>query len=163
MDINIFFFLCLTGCCPISRLPPIWSCGCHRNADWQVGDPITKQHWRNVYMIWSAKKENRHWHNLLKQILKARLLSCHWSCRWLVLDTDSKDLVTVHTDGNEQLSVMCYGPGMVITADRVFPLCIQSVFTVCCYLLQHSVCSRQGKIIRRQNFKDVHFVLFYRQ
>ncbi|KAJ3613096.1 hypothetical protein NHX12_019352 [Muraenolepis orangiensis] len=30
--------------------------------------------------------------------------------RWMVLDTDSKDLVTVHTDGNEQLSVMCYGP-----------------------------------------------------
>ncbi|XP_026161308.1 echinoderm microtubule-associated protein-like 1 isoform X7 [Mastacembelus armatus] len=30
--------------------------------------------------------------------------------RWLVLDTDSKDLVTVHTDGNEQLSVMHYGP-----------------------------------------------------
>ncbi|XP_059209236.1 echinoderm microtubule-associated protein-like 1 isoform X2 [Centropristis striata] len=30
--------------------------------------------------------------------------------RWLVLDTDSKDLVTVHTDGNEQLSVMCFGP-----------------------------------------------------
>ncbi|XP_041809124.1 echinoderm microtubule-associated protein-like 1 isoform X3 [Chelmon rostratus] len=29
--------------------------------------------------------------------------------RWLVLDTDSKDLVTVHTDGNEQLSVMSYG------------------------------------------------------
>lgn len=33
-------------------------------------------------------------------------------CRWLVLDTDSKDLVTVHTDGNEQLSVMSYGPGV---------------------------------------------------
>uniref|UniRef100_A0AAQ5ZFH8 HELP domain-containing protein n=1 Tax=Amphiprion ocellaris TaxID=80972 RepID=A0AAQ5ZFH8_AMPOC len=30
--------------------------------------------------------------------------------QWLVLDTDSKDLVTVHTDGNEQLSVMRYGP-----------------------------------------------------
>uniref|UniRef100_A0A3P9KMC7 EMAP like 1 n=1 Tax=Oryzias latipes TaxID=8090 RepID=A0A3P9KMC7_ORYLA len=30
--------------------------------------------------------------------------------RWLVLDTDSKDLVTVHTDGNEQLSVIRYGP-----------------------------------------------------
>ncbi|KAM7403089.1 hypothetical protein PAMA_003831 [Pampus argenteus] len=30
--------------------------------------------------------------------------------RWLVLDTDTKDLVTVHTDGNEQLSVMRYGP-----------------------------------------------------
>lgn len=46
--------------------------------------------------------------------------ACHWSCRWLVLDTDSKDLVTVHTDGNEQLSVMSYGPGAVITADSVF-------------------------------------------
>uniref|UniRef100_A0A4W5RKW8 EMAP like 1 n=1 Tax=Hucho hucho TaxID=62062 RepID=A0A4W5RKW8_9TELE len=30
--------------------------------------------------------------------------------RWLVLDTDSKDLVTVHTDGNEQLSVICFAP-----------------------------------------------------
>ncbi|KAM9294651.1 echinoderm microtubule-associated protein-like 1 [Gastrophryne carolinensis] len=30
--------------------------------------------------------------------------------RWFVLDTESKDLVTVHTDGNEQLSVMCYSP-----------------------------------------------------
>nr|XP_057946177.1 echinoderm microtubule-associated protein-like 1 isoform X3 [Doryrhamphus excisus] len=30
--------------------------------------------------------------------------------RWLVLDTDSKDLVTVHTDGNEQISVMSFGP-----------------------------------------------------
>ncbi|XP_013869483.1 echinoderm microtubule-associated protein-like 1 isoform X3 [Austrofundulus limnaeus] len=30
--------------------------------------------------------------------------------RWQVLDTDSKDLVSVHTDGNEQLSVMRYGP-----------------------------------------------------
>ncbi|XP_072313232.1 echinoderm microtubule-associated protein-like 1 isoform X5 [Eucyclogobius newberryi] len=30
--------------------------------------------------------------------------------RWLVLDTESKDLVTVHTDGNEQLSTMRYGP-----------------------------------------------------
>ncbi|XP_023684063.2 echinoderm microtubule-associated protein-like 1 isoform X2 [Paramormyrops kingsleyae] len=30
--------------------------------------------------------------------------------RWLVLDTETKDLVTVHTDGNEQLSVMRYSP-----------------------------------------------------
>lgn len=30
--------------------------------------------------------------------------------RWQVLDTDTKDLVTVHTDGNEQLSVMRFGP-----------------------------------------------------
>lgn len=30
--------------------------------------------------------------------------------RWLVLDSESKDLVTVHTDGNEQLSTMRYSP-----------------------------------------------------
>nr|XP_029530759.1 echinoderm microtubule-associated protein-like 1 isoform X5 [Oncorhynchus nerka] len=30
--------------------------------------------------------------------------------RWLVLDTDSKDLVTVHTDGNEQLAVIRFAP-----------------------------------------------------
>lgn len=44
---------------------------------------------------------------------------CHWSYRWLVLDTDSKDLVTVHTDGNEQLSVMSYGPGVLMAAHSV--------------------------------------------
>ncbi|KTF88448.1 hypothetical protein cypCar_00005501 [Cyprinus carpio] len=32
------------------------------------------------------------------------------SGRWLVLDTESKDLVTVHTDGNDQLSVMRFSP-----------------------------------------------------
>lgn len=36
---------------------------------------------------------------------------CNRTDRWLVLDTESKDLVTVHTDGNEQLSVMRYAPG----------------------------------------------------
>ncbi|TSN67131.1 Echinoderm microtubule-associated protein-like 1 [Bagarius yarrelli] len=30
--------------------------------------------------------------------------------RWLVLNTETKDLVTVHTDGNEQLSVMRFAP-----------------------------------------------------
>ncbi|XP_039596876.1 echinoderm microtubule-associated protein-like 1 isoform X5 [Polypterus senegalus] len=30
--------------------------------------------------------------------------------RWLVLDTETKDLITVHTDGSEQLSVMQYSP-----------------------------------------------------
>ncbi|XP_067098861.1 echinoderm microtubule-associated protein-like 1 isoform X1 [Osmerus mordax] len=30
--------------------------------------------------------------------------------RWLVLDSETKDLVTVHTDGNEQLSVIRYAP-----------------------------------------------------
>jgi len=32
--------------------------------------------------------------------------------RWFVFDTETKDLVTVHTDGNEQLSVMRYSPGL---------------------------------------------------
>lgn len=36
-----------------------------------------------------------------------------------MLDTDSKDLVTVHTDGNEQLSVVHYSPGIEIKADCV--------------------------------------------
>lgn len=43
-----------------------------------------------------------------------------------MLDTDSKDLVAVHTDGNEQLSVMRYGPGMLINADSMFALSMQS-------------------------------------
>ncbi|KAJ8353596.1 hypothetical protein SKAU_G00211630 [Synaphobranchus kaupii] len=30
--------------------------------------------------------------------------------RWIVLDAESKDLVTVHTDGNEQLSVIRFAP-----------------------------------------------------
>lgn len=30
--------------------------------------------------------------------------------RWFVFDTETKDLVTVHTDGSEQLSVMRYSP-----------------------------------------------------
>lgn len=36
---------------------------------------------------------------------------CNRMDRWLVLDTETKDLVTVHTDGNEQLSVMRFAPG----------------------------------------------------
>lgn len=35
----------------------------------------------------------------------------HVHDRWFVFDTETKDLVTVHTDGNEQLSVMRYSPG----------------------------------------------------
>ncbi|MEQ2173150.1 hypothetical protein GOODEAATRI_028937, partial [Goodea atripinnis] len=48
--------------------------------------------------------------------------------RWLVLDTDSKDLVTVHTDGNEQLSVMRYGPGVLVTPDRVLSLGVSLLY-----------------------------------
>lgn len=37
----------------------------------------------------------------------------HLYHRWFVFDTETKDLVTVHTDGNEQLSVMRYSPGQI--------------------------------------------------
>lgn len=38
LSLNIIHscFLFLTGYCPISWLPPIWSCGCYRNPNWQV-------------------------------------------------------------------------------------------------------------------------------
>lgn len=32
-------------------------------------------------------------------------------CRWYVLDAESTDLVAIHTDGNEQLSVMRFSVG----------------------------------------------------
>lgn len=32
-------------------------------------------------------------------------------CRWLVLDTDTRDLVSMHTDGNEIISNIKYSPG----------------------------------------------------
>lgn len=31
--------------------------------------------------------------------------------RWLLLDTDTHDLVAIHTDGNEQISVVSFSPG----------------------------------------------------
>lgn len=31
--------------------------------------------------------------------------------RWFVLDAETRDLVSIHTDGNEQLSVMRYSVG----------------------------------------------------
>lgn len=31
--------------------------------------------------------------------------------RWFVLDAETRDLVSIHTDGNEQLSVMRYSTG----------------------------------------------------
>ncbi|XP_075567904.1 echinoderm microtubule-associated protein-like 1 isoform X6 [Pelecanus crispus] len=39
--------------------------------------------------------------------------------RWFVFDTETKDLVTVHTDGNEQLSVMRYSPGIPSACKQV--------------------------------------------
>lgn len=33
------------------------------------------------------------------------------SVRWFVLDAETTDLVAIHTDGNEQLSVMRFSEG----------------------------------------------------
>lgn len=38
------------------------------------------------------------------------------SYRWLVLDTDTRDLVSMHTDGNEIISVVKYSPGVIFCA-----------------------------------------------
>lgn len=120
---NLFSFLFLTGCCTVSRLSSIWSCGCHRNPDWQVGHPTTKMcHFlKKVFQVTCHKTvalqnplELFLDFSYQKQLIRIRgwfFFFWPWSCRWLVLDTDSKDLVTMHTDGNEQLSVMSYGPG----------------------------------------------------
>uniref|UniRef100_A0A8C1WIQ5 EMAP like 1 n=1 Tax=Cyprinus carpio TaxID=7962 RepID=A0A8C1WIQ5_CYPCA len=52
--------------------------------------------------IWTKTLETCEFNTVLSLIINL--------CRWLVLDTESKDLVTVHTDGNEQLSVMRFSP-----------------------------------------------------
>uniref|UniRef100_A0A8C8S2F6 EMAP like 1 n=1 Tax=Pelusios castaneus TaxID=367368 RepID=A0A8C8S2F6_9SAUR len=44
--------------------------------------------------------------------------------RWFVFDTETKDLVTVHTDGNEQLSVMRYSPDGIFLAIGSHDNCI---------------------------------------
>lgn len=33
------------------------------------------------------------------------------STRWLVLDTETRDLVAIHTDGGEPISVVSFSPG----------------------------------------------------
>lgn len=45
-----------------------------------------------------------------KFILLCALPVC---CRWVVLDTETRDLVSVHTDGNEIISTVKYSPGRV--------------------------------------------------
>lgn len=46
-------------------------------------------------------------------ILNLLVTWVHWLvyCRWLVLDTDTRDLVSMHTDGNEIISNVKYSPG----------------------------------------------------
>lgn len=49
---------------------------------------------------------------------------CVLPVRWLVLDTDTRDLVSVHTDGNEIISNVKYSPGKTTLA------CITAAATV---------------------------------
>lgn len=39
--------------------------------------------------------------------------------RWFVLDAETRDLVSIHTDGNEQLSVMRYSVGRQTCSSRI--------------------------------------------
>uniref|UniRef100_A0A8C0YK64 EMAP like 1 n=3 Tax=Cyprinus carpio TaxID=7962 RepID=A0A8C0YK64_CYPCA len=50
------------------------------------------------------------WDSASHQPIWTKTLEVSSPPRWLVLDTESKDLVTVHTDGNDQLSVMRFSP-----------------------------------------------------
>lgn len=43
--------------------------------------------------------------------LRVCMCVCVLPIRWLVLDTDTRDLVSVHTDGNEMISNVKYSPG----------------------------------------------------
>ena len=46
--------------------------------------------------------------------LRGQSSTCHvlfLCCRWVVLDTETRDLVSVHTDGNEIISDVKYSPG----------------------------------------------------
>lgn len=39
--------------------------------------------------------------------------------RWLLLDTETHDLVAIHTDGNEQISVVSFSPGDPVTCKQI--------------------------------------------
>lgn len=47
---------------------------------------------------------------------------------WVVLDTETRDLVSVHTDGNEIISNVKYSPGTVVYLPLV--VCIGTDLTV---------------------------------
>ena len=92
---------------------------------------------------------------------------CHCPCRWLVLDTDSKDLVTVHTDGNEQLSVMSYGPGELIPADTLSPprtaeCCFHCLFTHLDIYRINSCPKKNNKYYTEKKLYIVFFKWFYK-
>ena len=63
-------------------------------------------------------------------VVRSQLLRHHKTitstvCRWLVLDVETQEVITAHTDGPEHLSVMRYSPGMV--GFFFIPTCIVNV------------------------------------
>ncbi|GAB5569878.1 echinoderm microtubule-associated protein-like 4 isoform X4 [Prionailurus iriomotensis] len=48
------------------------------------------------------------WNSVEHRLEWTRLVDEPGHCRWFVLDAETRDLVSIHTDGNEQLSVMRY-------------------------------------------------------
>lgn len=58
----------------------------------------------------------------------------HWIpslSRWFVLDAETRDLVSIHTDGNEQLSVMRYSVGRETCAFRIIVWLVSDKWDVC--------------------------------
>uniref|UniRef100_A0A8C6Z652 EMAP like 1 n=1 Tax=Nothoprocta perdicaria TaxID=30464 RepID=A0A8C6Z652_NOTPE len=89
----------LWGLAVHSSKPQFFTCGHDKHITlWDATShrPI----WNKI--IDSAAELNSLWNDLLA--------SFYIYNRWFVFDTETKDLVTVHTDGNEQLSVMRYSP-----------------------------------------------------
>lgn len=43
------------------------------------------------------------------------LVSLYYVCRWFVLDADTHDLVSMHTDGDEIISNVKFSPGKIST------------------------------------------------
>ncbi|XP_077704490.1 echinoderm microtubule-associated protein-like 2 isoform X3 [Canis aureus] len=69
--------------------------------------------------LWSAESHQPLWSRIIED--PARSAGFHPSGsvlavgtvtgRWLLLDTETHDLVAIHTDGNEQISVVSFSPG----------------------------------------------------
>ncbi len=66
--------------------------------------------------------------------------------RWYALDAETRDLVAIHTDGNEQLSLLRYSVGELVWFVRI--LCILSLAFLCWADSQTSLClSSDGTLL----------------
>uniref|UniRef100_A0A8I3MWB5 EMAP like 2 n=1 Tax=Canis lupus familiaris TaxID=9615 RepID=A0A8I3MWB5_CANLF len=77
--------------------------------------------------LWSAESHQPLWSRIIED--PARSAGFHPSGsvlavgtvtgRWLLLDTETHDLVAIHTDGNEQISVVSFSPGDPATCKQI--------------------------------------------